>query len=116
MTQLTTFFILSTLVEAVVEYASLKIPSQVKQYAAAIVAVALCMAYNADVLSLLGLTAPYPYVGAVVTGLVLGRGSNYLHDFTARFAPRNLVALSATVEPLRTFEPVPEIAKLPNEK
>jgi len=117
MTQLTTFFLLAALVEGIVEYAGARIPAAIKQYAAAGIAIALCVAYNADLLALLGLTAPYPYVGAIATGLILGRGSNYLHDFTARFAPLKLVSLSTeTVERLRTFESAPAITKLPGEE
>jgi hypothetical protein len=111
MTQLTLFFILATLVEGIVEYAGDRIPTAYKQYAAALTAIALCVAYNADLLALIGLTTPHPYVGAIMTGIVLGRGSNYLHDFTSRFAPLKVSALRAAVATLE----VP-ITKLPDEK
>ena len=63
MTQLALFFLLATLVEGIVAYAGDKVPTAIKQYVAALVAIALCVAYNADLLAVLGLTAPYPYVG-----------------------------------------------------
>jgi len=33
----------------------------------------------------LGLSPRLPHVGEVLTGLVLGRGSNYVHDLYARY-------------------------------
>lgn len=123
MTQLALFFTLATLVEGIVEYAGDTVPTAIKQYVAAAVAIAVCVAYHADLLALLGLATPYPYVGAVLTGLILGRGSNYLHDFTDRVAPLKLTTLRAAVatlqvpdQPLRTFAPPPAVTKLPDEE
>jgi len=123
MTQLTLFFLLATLVEGIVEYAGDTVPAAIKQYVAAAVAIALCIAEGADLLAVLGLTAPYPYVGAIVTGLILGRGSNELHDFTDRNAPLKLHDLRAAVatlevpaQPLRTFGPAPAVTRLPDEE
>src|SRR5262245_39797857 len=106
MTQLTLFFLLATLVEGIVEYAGDKVPATIKQYVAAGVAIALCVAYNADLLALLGLTSPYPYVGAIATGLILGRGSNYLHDFTDARAPLKLKDLRAAIATVDVTAPL----------
>ena len=122
MTELTLIFLLSTLVEGIVEYAGDKAPAAIKQYVAAAVAIALCVAYNADLLAVLGLASPYPYVGAIATGLILGRGSNYLHDFTSVNAPlkfkdiRAAVATLEVTQPLRTFGHAPTVTKLPDEE
>jgi hypothetical protein len=55
------------------------------RYAACLVGVALCVLYDADLLGLLGLTPPWPWVGPIITGLLIGRGSNWLHDFAGRW-------------------------------
>ena len=55
------------------------------KYVASVVGVALCLAYNIDALSDLGLGPRLPYVGQVLTGIMLGRGANYVHDFYTRF-------------------------------
>ncbi len=56
-------------------------------YVAAAVGVALCLAYQIDLMkSALGLSPGWPPVGQVLTGLILGRGSSYLHDFYTAFA------------------------------
>ena len=51
----------------------------------ALVGIGLAVAYRADALALFGLVAWAPWIGWVVTGLVIGRGSNYLHDLIDRW-------------------------------
>lgn len=77
-------FILSTLVEGLVEYFGAPLPSKYKPYAAAVLGVIVCVGYNADLLATLGFPAIFPYAGAVLTGLVIGRGSNYVNDLVSR--------------------------------
>jgi hypothetical protein len=56
------------------------------RYAAMLLGILLAAAYHADLLALVGLVSPWsPYVGYVVTGLVIGRGSNFLHDLADRW-------------------------------
>jgi hypothetical protein len=58
----------------------------VLRYTAVVLGVLLAIAYQADLLALVGLVSPVsPYVGYVVTGLVIGRGSNFLHDLADRW-------------------------------
>jgi len=57
------------------------------RYVAALVGVALCLAYRVDLLQAsLGLAPGWPPLGQALTGLILGRGANYLHDFYTTFA------------------------------
>lgn len=53
------------------------------RYVALVVGIAAAIAYKIDILAMAGLTAAYPYVGYVVSGLVIGRGSNYVNDFVS---------------------------------
>jgi hypothetical protein len=85
-------FALAVIVEGIIEYLGTPLPSQFKPYAAALLGVAVCVAYNADVLALLGRPAQIPFVGAILTGLLIGRGSNYLHDVLTRI---NIVQMPA---------------------
>lgn len=78
--------LLAMVVEALIEYfvaplfAEFDISDYAK-YAAAVVAVAFCFAYDVDVLSeLIGLESIYSWAGNIVSGLILGRGSNFLND------------------------------------
>lgn len=77
-------FILAVFVEGIIEYLGAAIPSAFKAYVAALFAVVVCLAYNADLLALLGYPAAWPYAGAILTGLVIGRGSNYLNILVSR--------------------------------
>jgi hypothetical protein len=60
------------------------------RYVAAVVGILLCWIYNADLLAMVGLVSPWPWVGNVVTGLIIGRGANFVHDFASRWlAPKS---------------------------
>jgi hypothetical protein len=88
-------FALAIICEGIVEYIFSPLPSQYKPYVAAALGVLVCVAYNADVLALLGAQAGVPYVGAVLTGLLIGRGSSYMHDIVSRI--RTVAAPATTV-------------------
>lgn len=109
MTELITILILAVAVEAIVEFFIApalkpdKVPavpvvvtakaatpeidwrSMGLRWASAAIAVLLCVLYQADVLVMVGLASPYPLVGYVVTGLLIGRGSNFINDFAGRW-------------------------------
>jgi hypothetical protein len=53
------------------------------RYAAAIAGVALAIYYQLDVLSMLFPQYVPDYVGMVLSGLVISRGANYVHDWIA---------------------------------
>src|SRR5260221_369596 len=77
-------FVLTILTEGIIEYLGTPIPTRFKPYAAALLSTLVCVLYNADLLAMLGYPALVPYVGAVLTGLVIGRGSNYVNDLISR--------------------------------
>lgn len=78
-------FILAIFVEGTIEYF---VPEAKKgewvKYLAAAVGIALAFAYKLDLIAALGATSAVPFVGYVVTGIIVGRGSNYLNDFISR--------------------------------
>jgi hypothetical protein len=61
------------------------------RYSAATIGVLLCLTYRADLLILANLNAPLPWVGFVITGILIGRGANFVHDFTSRWFTRPVV-------------------------
>jgi hypothetical protein len=93
--------ILATIVEGLVEYLvaplveKLRKPAEdetatdlrimLLRYISVALGIVLCVVYNANLLSLLGVTTGIPFVGNVLTGLLIGRGSNYVHDFASRW-------------------------------
>jgi hypothetical protein len=59
------------------------------RYVAALLGVGLCLAYRLDLLLAAGFQADVPVAGFVLTGVVIGRGSNFLHQFVEQFFPGN---------------------------
>jgi divalent metal cation (Fe/Co/Zn/Cd) transporter len=84
--------ILVVIVEALIEYFGTPIPSAYKPYVAAVVGVLLCLGYGADLLAALGYPAGLPYVGTVLTGLLISRGSNVFNDLVSRLNTRSAPA------------------------
>jgi hypothetical protein len=92
--------ILATLAESLVEYLIAPIGDELgddspwremaMRYIAALVGIALATVYRTDLLAMLGLTSPWPIVGYIVTGLLIGRGSNFVHDFAGRWLTADL--------------------------
>ena len=59
------------------------------KYAAAVVGVGLAFAYGVDALeSFLAISPHLPYLGQFLTGLLLGRGANYIHDFYSGYVAK----------------------------
>jgi hypothetical protein len=117
--EITAILILATLVESLVEYLIhplVKLPAAtggkppaarpiagepavtwrdlLLRYVAAAVGILLCWIYNADLravagLAMVGLVSPWPWVGNIVTGLIIGRGANFVHDFASRWLAPN---------------------------
>jgi len=104
MQQFMIIFGLAIFVEGTIEYLGVPVPSKYKPYAAAILGILTCLGFGADMFALLGLTGVYPYIGQIATGLVIGRGSNYLNDIWSRL---NVVHLPSA--PLQAF-PSPQEA------
>ncbi len=77
-------FILTILVEGVVEYLGVAVPTFWKPYTAAIFAVVVSLGYGADLPAAFGLHASFWWIGSIFTGLVIGRGSNYVNDIWSR--------------------------------
>ena len=103
-------FVLATLVEGLVQY-FVSDPEKKQpwlKFLSAFLGIGVCIAYRVDVLEALGLVSPYAYVGYTISGMVIGRGSNYLNDFITRVrtpvpsvvveAPSVVKSKSTTVE------------------
>lgn len=55
------------------------------RYVAAAVGIGLALAYQVDLLALAGLSSGWPWVGQIITGILIGRGSNYINDLSDRW-------------------------------
>lgn len=100
-------FVLAFLCEAIVEYlfADLLVAfgkliehvgvrvdcTKALKYVAVGVGIALCFGYDIDLIAILGfgLKPAHPAIGIILSGIVIGRGSNYLNDFLGLCSNRN---------------------------
>ena len=56
----------------------------VTQIIAIIGSVAICFASGADLFAAIGLVFVWPWIGVVLTGIIISRGANYVSDFIKR--------------------------------
>ncbi len=84
MNALILIFVLAVIVEAVVQNAFADVPARWKPYIALVLSIVLCIAYGADVLGQLGYSANWPFVGSVLTGILISRGANVFNDIVQR--------------------------------
>lgn len=73
---------LATFTEGLVEYLFGKdgATQPYLKYIALAIGVVLAIAYNVDLLAMVGLHSVVPLVSYIVSGIVIGRGSNYVND------------------------------------
>ena len=57
-----------------------------------VLSVALCLAYGIDIPALVGIVSPVSYVGSVLTGILVSRGSNYIFDLLKTITEKKGVA------------------------
>ena len=79
--------VLATFIEGTVEYifADRTNAQPYLKYIALALGVLVSLAYKLDILASLGIISPLPFVGSIVSGLIIGRGSNYVNDFVSSF-------------------------------
>lgn len=56
----------------------------------AVLAVALCVPAGVDVLAVAGITLGAPAVGSVLTGVLISRGANFMHDIWSKITEEKL--------------------------
>lgn len=81
--EITSVLIMAVLIEAVVTYAkTFAIDKKIKwqMIAAVVLSVGVCLAYSLDIPALVGIEGSVPYVGNIITGILISRGSNYIYD------------------------------------
>ena len=75
--------IMAVLTEAVITYAkTFVVDRKIKwqMIAAVALSIAVCLAYSLDIPALIGIEGTVPYVGNIITGILVSRGSNYIYD------------------------------------
>lgn len=84
--EISALLFLTTLVEGFTEYVFgfSETMKPFLKYIALVLGVAAALVYKVDILAqFAGLTTTFPYVGSIISGLIIGRGSNYLNDLVS---------------------------------
>lgn len=73
---------LATFTEGLIEYLFAKdgVSQPILKYVGLAIGVCLAVAYQIDLLAMVGLHTALPLVSYIVSGIVIGRGSNYVND------------------------------------
>ena len=86
---------LAFLCESLTEYffsdliAVLGLDNRCLRYIAAAVGVGLALIYGLDAIKdFMGISPRLPHLGEALTGLILGRGANFVHDFYGNYVAR----------------------------
>lgn len=87
MERLVIFLMLAFLAESFTEYIFGEfLEGDRVKYVALLAGVLLAVGFQVDIFAeYFGLVSSVPYLGIVLTGMLLGRGANYLHDFAREY-------------------------------
>ena len=83
-------FFLAIVVEGIVEHIKQGFPAIAEKTWAILMITWLfgiggCLAFGIDVFDLLQIRSKIPYVGEIITGILIARGSNYMYDLIGKF-------------------------------
>lgn len=86
-----------------------------------IIGLFLAFDYNIDILAFMGLTDHIPYGGIILSGILISRGSNFIHDLLTRLSTfRETYAILAPIDKTPTTAPpvgintnIPTIPEMP---
>ena len=90
MQNLTVIVIMAILIEAVITYVKTWVVDKKLQWQAlmsVVLGVLVSVVYNLDIPAAVGITCGVPFVGCVITGILISRGSNYIFDLIKKIAP-----------------------------
>lgn len=76
-------FFLAVIVEGVITYINEFFVKGVLKWEmifSILLGVFVAVAYGVDMLALVGLKTPVPFIGSILTGILISRGSNYVFD------------------------------------
>lgn len=81
-------FFLATFVEGMIQYFAGDSRYKSRpwlRYVSLALGVGLAIAYKVNIPELVGITSTVPFVDWIVSGVIIGRGSNYLNDIVTSF-------------------------------
>ena len=87
-------FAVGIILEGIISYINMIAKSELKYQCIVSIAlgIVLSFAYDLDLLYIFGLESAMPYVGVILTGVLLSRGSNYIADLVKLLTNINIDA------------------------
>lgn len=79
--------LVAILIEAVWENLKLVIKNKkpnVSMIVVLILSIIVCLAFSIDIFAVVGLKSSIPYIGSILTGIVVSRGANVVNDLISR--------------------------------
>ena len=77
---------------------------KVDRIGALVVSMLIVFGTRLDMLSLLGIETVIPFLGIILTGILISRGSNFIHDLLVRLSNKNTDVELKTIIPSNTIE------------
>ena len=87
--EITAILIMSVLVEALITYVKTWVVNKEFKWpmlVSAVLSIIICIAYGIDIPAAVGLGSNIPFIGMIITGVLISRGSNYINDLLKRLA------------------------------
>ena len=87
----------SIVIEGIITYAKTVVVDKQIQWqvvGSMLLGIGCALAFDVDLFAIAGITAAVPYVGQVLTGVLLSRGSNYVYDLLKQLTNAQTVAAS----------------------
>ena len=105
------FFILFTavIVEGLIAYVNMVIEDKKihwKVIASAIIGVTVTVCYGIDLFAIVKATTAIPYIGSVMTGILISRGSNYIHDLLKKITGVKIISEEISQQHNRPFNEI----------
>ena len=89
----------AVIAEALIEYANMVVTDNDHRLdwrviMSAVIGIGVALAFGIDLFEVIGIAAKVPYVGMVLTGVVISRGSNYIHDILKKIVGEKAKAVT----------------------
>ncbi|MBQ8338219.1 MAG: hypothetical protein IJY33_03660 [Oscillospiraceae bacterium] len=81
--EISAVLVMAVIIEAIIAYVKTWVVEkkiQWQQIVAVFFGIVISFAYSLDIPALVGIESGIAYVGNVLTGILISRGSNYIHD------------------------------------
>ena len=93
--QMFSVLVMSVIIEAVITYIKTIVVDKTIKWqviVSMVLSIALSLAYGLDIPALVGIVSPISYVGNVLTGILVSRGSNYIFDLLKTITSKKSVS------------------------